>query len=88
HHVGHIGILGVDKKGTEFYQITLGGSAEEDAAVGQILGPAFGYDEVTDAVENIVNTYLKLREGPGETFLQMVRRTGVTPFKEALYETA
>ncbi len=88
HHVGHIGILGVDKKGTEFYQITLGGSAEEDAAVGQILGPAFGYDEVTDAVENVVNTYLELREGPGETFLQMVRRTGVTPFKEALYEAA
>jgi len=87
HHVGHIGILGVDKKGTEFYQITLGGSADENAAVGKIVGRAFGYDEVADAVETIVTTYVAGREGKQETFLAYVNRVGLTPFKEALYGT-
>jgi len=85
HHVGHIGILGVDKKGTEFYQITLGGSADENASIGEILGAAFSYDEVVDAVEKVVETYLKIRSSRDENFLATVRRTGIAPFKDALY---
>ncbi|HEY8002784.1 MAG TPA: nitrite/sulfite reductase [Phenylobacterium sp.] len=84
HHVGHIGILGVDKKGEEFYQLTLGGSAAEDAAVGQALGPALPYDKVADAVDTLVETYLRERHD-GERFLDTFRRTGVAPFKEAVY---
>ncbi|MFQ6017562.1 MAG: nitrite/sulfite reductase [Kiloniellaceae bacterium] len=84
HHVGHIGILGVDKKGEEFYQITLGGNADENAALGQILGPAFAYDEVVDAVETIVDTYLAVRRD-GEQFLDTFARVGLDPFKEKLY---
>jgi sulfite reductase (NADPH) hemoprotein beta-component len=87
HHVGHIGILGVDKKGVEFYQITLGGSATNDAAVGQIVGPAFAYEEVVDAVETIVETYLRIRR-PGERFIDTYRRTGIAAFKESLYAVA
>ena len=87
HHVGHIGILGVDKKGTEFYQITLGGSAEEDAAVGKIVGPAFSYDDVVDAVETIVDTYVAIRQD-GERFNDTVARVGLAPFKETLYAAA
>jgi sulfite reductase (NADPH) hemoprotein beta-component len=85
HHVGHIGILGVEKKGEEFYQITLGGSADEHASVGEIIGPGFSYDGVVDAVETVVDTYLKHREGPAEDFLAAYRRLGQAPFKEALY---
>ena len=84
HHVGHIGILGVDKKGEEFYQITLGGSATSEAAIGQIVGPSFSYDEVVDAVETIVTTYVKIR-GAGERFIDTFKRVGLAPFKEALY---
>ena len=84
HHVGHIGILGVDKKGAEFYQITLGGSADEDASLGDIVGPAFSYDDVVDAVDNLIETYLGIREA-GERFLDTYRRVGLAPFKEALY---
>ena len=84
HHVGHIGILGVDKKGEEFYQITLGGDATETAALGAIVGPAFAYDDVTDAVETLVNTYVGLRQD-GERFLDTYRRVGLEPFKEKLY---
>jgi len=84
HHVGHIGILGVDKKGEEFYQVTLGGDASENAAVGKIVGPAFSYDDVVDAVETIVNTYVELRED-GEQFLDTYARLGLEPFKEKLY---
>ena len=84
HHVGHIGILGVDKKGEEFYQITLGGDATETAALGAIVGPAFSYDGVVDAVETLVNTYIDLR-GEGERFLDTYRRLGLEPFKEKLY---
>jgi sulfite reductase (NADPH) hemoprotein beta-component len=87
HHVGHIGILGVDKRGEEFYQITLGGSADENAALGDIVGPAFGYDEVVDAVETIVDAYLGLREDAAEAFLQTYARVGLQPFKEKLYAT-
>ena len=87
HHVGHIGILGVDKRGEEFYQITLGGSGAEDAALGDIVGRAFGYDEVTGAIETIVDTYVTERSN-GERFLDTYRRVGLGPFKEALYGTA
>ena len=84
HHVGNIGILGVDKKGTEFYQVTLGGSADENTAIGDIVGPAFGEHDIVDAVDTIVNTYLGLRED-GESFIDAYRRVGLTPFKETLY---
>jgi sulfite reductase (NADPH) hemoprotein beta-component len=87
HHVGHIGILGVDKKGEEFYQITLGGSATNDAALGDVVGPAVPYDAVPDAVETILRTYLALRQ-PGEIFLHTYRRVGMQPFKDALHAAA
>jgi sulfite reductase (NADPH) hemoprotein beta-component len=87
HHVGHIGILGLDKKGEEFYQITLGGSSAESASIGTILGPGFAGHEVADAIETILDTYLKLRQ-PDEEFLATYRRLGAKPFKEALYATA
>jgi sulfite reductase (NADPH) hemoprotein beta-component len=87
HHVGHIGILGLDKKGEEFYQITLGGSSSENASIGTILGPGFAGHEVPDAIETILNTYLQLRN-EGEDFLHAYRRVGAKPFKEALYATA
>jgi len=84
HHVGHIGILGLDKAGVESYQITLGGDASEAASLGERTGPGFGYDEVPEVIEKIVDTYLGLREA-GEPFLQTYRRVGMGPFKEALY---
>lgn len=84
HHVGHIGILGVDRKGEEYYQITLGGSGAEDASLGDIVGPAFPYDKVVDAIETMVDAYLALRRD-GERFLDTYRRLGADPFKEALY---
>jgi len=85
HHAGHIGILGVDKKGVEFYQIQLGGSGAEDASVGEIMGPGFGKDEIVDAVERVVETYVKLRE-PGERLLDTYRRVGMAPFKNMVYQ--
>jgi sulfite reductase (NADPH) hemoprotein beta-component len=88
HHVGHIGILGLDKRGEEFYQITLGGSSSESASIGQILGPGFAAEQVPDAIETIVQTYLKLRSGKEETFLAAYRRLGAQPFKDALYAPA
>jgi len=84
HHAGHIGILGVDKKGVEFYQLQLGGSGAEDASIGQILGPGFGEHEIVDAVERIVDLYVKLRK-PGERFLDTTRRLGIEPFKNVAY---
>ncbi|MDV6227163.1 nitrite/sulfite reductase [Nitratireductor aquimarinus] len=85
HHVGHIGILGVEKKGTELYQVTLGGSAREGSTIGEIIGRGFAPEEITDAVETIVDTYLAKRENRDETFLEAYRRLGPAPFKEALY---
>ncbi|RDE10236.1 nitrite/sulfite reductase [Pelagibacterium lacus] len=85
HHVGHIGILGVEKKGTELYQITVGGDGSEDAAVGKILGPGFVADEVPNAIERLVDAYIAERSDPGETFIAAYRRLGDAPFKEALY---
>jgi sulfite reductase (NADPH) hemoprotein beta-component len=87
HHVGHIGLLGVDKNGEEFYQITLGGNAESDAALGAILGPAVSSAEVVDAVETIVDTYIAERRA-GERFLDTYRRVGAAPFKERVYAAA
>jgi sulfite reductase (NADPH) hemoprotein beta-component len=87
HHVGHIGILGVDKKGEEFYQVTLGGSGAEDATLGSILGPALPANRVSDAVDALVDTYRKVREGD-ERFLDTFRRVGMAPFKEAVYAEA
>jgi sulfite reductase (NADPH) hemoprotein beta-component len=85
HHVGHIGILGVEKRGQEHYQLLLGGSGAEDAAIGTISGPGFDPDGIVDAVEKVVERYLELREGPDEPFLAAYARLGDAPFKEALY---
>jgi sulfite reductase (NADPH) hemoprotein beta-component len=84
HHAGHIGILGVDKKGVEFYQLQLGGSGAEDASIGEIMGPGFGEHEIVDAVERVIEAYLKLR-APGERFLDTYRRIGPEPFKNVAY---
>ncbi|MEC7118553.1 MAG: nitrite/sulfite reductase [Pseudomonadota bacterium] len=84
HHVGHIGILGVDKKGAEFYQVSLGGNADHDASIGNILGPSFGADDMADVIEEVLNTYLDLRQ-EGESFLNTYRRVGIDPFKERVY---
>ena len=85
HHVGHIGILGVDKKGTEFYQISLGGAADENAAIGQITGRAFTEEDIVDAIETVVTTYTDLR-ADGERFIDTYNRVGMAPFKERLYD--
>jgi sulfite reductase (NADPH) hemoprotein beta-component len=85
HHAGHIGILGVDKKGVEFYQLQLGGSGAEDASIGEILGPGFGKDEIADAVERVIGAYLELRLS-GERFLDTYRRVGIVPFKNVAYQ--
>ena len=87
HHVGHIGILGVEKNGEEVYQITIGGRADEGAALGTLIGPGVKFDEVADVVEDIVEAYLALRERPEELFMDTVKRLGVEPFKERVYAT-
>ena len=85
HHVGHIGILGVEKRDQEFYQVTLGGKGNHKARLGELIGPAVSETEVVDVVERIVDTYLDLREGPQETFIAAVQRLGLDPFKERAY---
>jgi len=87
HHIGHIGILGVDKKGQEFYQVSLGGSQARDASLGTILGPSFGQQEMPEVISRILSTYLALREEE-ETFLGTFRRVGIEPFKERVYAKA
>jgi sulfite reductase (NADPH) hemoprotein beta-component len=87
HHVGHVGLLGVDKNGEEFYQITLGGSSEADTAIGRIVGPAVSSADVVDAIERLVDTYVAIRD-QGETFLDTCRRVGNAPFKESIYAAA
>ena len=84
HHVGHIGVLGVDRKGEEYYQITVGGSADEQAALGEIVGRSLAADEVAPAVGRALDRYLEVRR-EGETFLQTVRRLGADPFRDAIY---
>ena len=88
HHVGHIGILGLDRAGVENYQITLGGDPGWNAAIGERTGPGFAHDEIVPAIERIVLAYLDLREDEGETFAQACRRVGAAPFKTALYGSA
>ena len=87
HHAGHIGILGISKRGEEYYQVTLGGHQGYDASIGKIIGPAFSSDDIVDAVEDIVMTYLDQRQA-GEQFLATYRRVGAAPFKETLYDVA
>ena len=84
HHIGHVGILGVEKNGEEFYQVTIGGRADDAARLGTILGPPL-YGEIADVVEDIAAAYLELRERPDEHFIQTVERLGVEPFKERVY---
>ena len=84
HHAGHIGILGVDRKGTENYQLSLGGSGAEDVSLAKITGPGFDEDGIVDAIERVTDKYVNLREG-GERFLDTYRRVGFEPFKEAIY---
>ncbi|MEZ5708406.1 MAG: nitrite/sulfite reductase [Blastomonas sp.] len=84
HHAGHIGILGVDRKGTENYQLLLGGSGAEDVSLGKITGPGFDEDGIVDAIEKVTSIYLESRE-EGERFVDTYRRIGMDPFKEALY---
>jgi sulfite reductase (NADPH) hemoprotein beta-component len=86
HHVGHIGILGLDRAGVENYQITLGGDGTETAALGDRTGPGFAYTDIVPAIERILRTYLDLRTSAEETFLDAYRRVGMGPFKAALYE--
>ncbi|RAI32849.1 nitrite/sulfite reductase [Rhodoplanes serenus] len=88
HHVGHIGILGLERKGEEFYQITLGGSGDETCTIGEIVGPGFSSRRIVDAVETVIDTYLALRTSPRENFLAAYRRLGEAPFREALYAAA
>jgi len=86
HHVGHIGILGLDKAGVENYQITLGGDGTQDAAIGDRTGPGFSYEDIIGAIDKIIHHYLEARQDAGETFLAYYRRVGMSPFKEALYD--
>ena len=85
HHVGNIGVLGVDKDGEEWYQITLGGEQGNDASIGKVIGPSFYADEIPDVITNIINTYVAERNSD-EPFIEAYRRLGVTPFKEAAYK--
>ena len=84
HHIGHIGILGVDKKGQEFYQVSLGGSQDRDASLAKILGPSFASEQVPEVVQKILDTYVDQRSDE-ETFLDTYRRIGLAPFKEKVY---
>jgi len=87
HHVGNIGVLGVDKDGEEWYQITLGGEQGNHAAIGKVIGPSFYADEIPDVITKVINTYVEHRTDD-ESFIDSYRRIGVTPFKEAAYKNA
>jgi sulfite reductase (NADPH) hemoprotein beta-component len=88
HHVGHIGILGVDKKGEEFYQVLFGGRADEKATIATIQGPGLTHEEVAPAIRRVIDTYLGLRRDHTEKFIDTMGRVGQAPFKEALYAAA
>ncbi len=88
HHVGHIGILGVDKNGEEFYQLEIGGTQGPQAALGRVLGPAMSREEVPDAIERLIEVYLEHRDSDAERFIDVVRRIGIVPFKERVYGNA
>ena len=79
HHIGHIGILGVDKQGAEFYQISIGGAQGNEASLGKVLGPFVSQDEVPDVVEKLIEIYLERRDGEAERFIDVVRRIGIEP---------
>jgi len=85
HHIGHIGILGVDKQGEEFYQISIGGAQGTDASLGKVIGPSFAQEEVPEVVEKLIRVYLARREGEEERFIDTVRRVGIEPFKDYVY---
>jgi len=85
HHAGHIGILGVDKQGAEFYQISIGGSQGVDASIGKVIGPSVSQDEVPGVIERLIETYIARRDSEHERFIHTVRRIGIEPFKEAVY---
>jgi len=87
HHIGHIGILGVDKNGAEWYQVSIGGSQGNDAALGKVIGPSFAAADMPDVVERLIDTYIERRHGD-ERFVDTVRRIGIEPFKERVYATA
>jgi len=87
HHVGNIGILGVDKKGAEFYQVTLGGSSDRETSLGKVLGPSFAQAEMPDVMEKIINVYLENRQD-NENFLATYNRIGMEPYKEKVYANA
>jgi sulfite reductase (NADPH) hemoprotein beta-component len=87
HHVGNIGIIGVDKKGEEFYQVSLGGSSEREASLGKILGPSFAQEDIPDVIEKIIAVY-KNQRSDGESFLHTYQRIGMEPFKEHVYAKA
>jgi sulfite reductase (NADPH) hemoprotein beta-component len=87
HHVGHIGILGVDKNGDEWYQISLGGAQGNDATLGKVIGPSFAAAEVPDVIERLIDVYVERRH-PDERFIDTVRRLGLEPFKERVYAAA
>ncbi|MBI4195786.1 MAG: nitrite/sulfite reductase [Betaproteobacteria bacterium] len=88
HHAGHIGILGVDKQGAEFYQISIGGNQGNDASIGKVIGPSVAQDEVPGVIEKLIETYIALRDSEHERFVDTVRRVGLEPFKEAVYDDA
>jgi sulfite reductase (NADPH) hemoprotein beta-component len=85
HHVGHIGILGIDKGGDEFYQIMLGGSAGHDASLGEFLGKALARGDIVPGLTKVLNCYLAIRSSPEDRLIDVVRRVGLAPFKEAVY---
>ena len=88
HHIGHIGILGVDKAGEEWYQVTIGGRQGNRAAIGKIIGPSFARNEVPDVIERLLGAYLRIRDSEEERFVDVVHRVGIEPFKEAVYVQA
>jgi sulfite reductase (NADPH) hemoprotein beta-component len=85
HHVGHIGILGVDKQGAEFYQVSIGGAQGNEASLGRVIGPAFAQDEVPEVIARLIETYLARRDSEAERFIDVVRRVGIEPFREKVY---
>ena len=87
HHVGHIGILGVDKNGAEWYQVSIGGAQGDDAALGKVIGPSFAAREMPDVVARLIDTYVERRH-EDERFVDTVRRIGIEPFKERVYAAA
>ena len=88
HHVGHIGVLGVDKAGEEWYQVSIGGSQGVEASLGKVLGPSFAQEEIPDVIEKLIDCYIERRDGDAERFIDTVRRIGLEPFKQQDYARA